>query len=113
MYPESRKYFDDAKKDLESAVYTGGESRNMVKARVKGVALMLKDKVNECEYDYIFVFGHGMTNRYIYYHLTGDVLDHDMKNGEVISVTDKKRVFLPKTFVPKGFMVNISEYIND
>lgn len=113
MYPESRKYFDDAKKDLESAVYTGGESRNMVKARVKGVALMSKDKVSACEYDYIFVFGHGMTNRYIYYHLTGDVLDHDMKNGEVISVTDKKRVFLPKTFVPKGFMVNISEYIND
>ncbi len=113
MYPESKKYFDDAKKDLESAVYTGGESRNMVKARVKDVAVMLQNKVQEGEYDYILVFGHGMTNRYIYYHLTGDNLLEDMKNCEVLSVMDKKRVFLPKTFVPKGFMVDIDSYLDD
>lgn len=112
MYPESKKYFEDAKKDLDSAVYTGGESRNMVKARVKDVALMLQEEVLSNEYDYILVFGHGMTNRYIYYHLTGDNLKDDMKNCEVLSVSDKKSLFRPKAFVPKGFMVDISRYID-
>ncbi len=113
MYPESRKYFDAAKKDLESAVYTGGESRKMVKARVKEVALMLKEQVKSLDYDYILVFGHGMTNRYIYYWITGDDLNEDMKNGEVLSVSDKKSLFLPKTVVPKGFMIDIDSYLKE
>lgn len=113
MYPESKKYFEAAKKDLESAVYTGGESRNMVKARVKDAALMLSEQMRSNEYDYILVFGHGMTNRYIYYWLTGDDLGEDMKNCEVLSVNDKKRIFLPKAFVPKGFIVDIDSYLND
>lgn len=113
MYPESQKYFDAAKKNLESAVYTGGESRDMVKARVKDAAMMLGEKVNIGDYDYILVFGHGMTNRYIYYWLTGDILENDMKNCEVLSVTDKKSIFLPKTVVPKGFMVDIDSYLKE
>lgn len=111
MYPESKNYFEDAKKDLESAVYTGGESRNMVKARVKDVALMLQEQMSSNEYDYILVFGHGMTNRYIYYWLTGDELENDMKNCEVLSVSDKKSLFLPKAYVPKGFIVDINSYL--
>lgn len=111
MYPSSKKYFEDAKMDLESAVYTGGESRNMVKDRVRDVALRLKREALSGEYDYILVFGHGMTNRYIYYHITGKMPDYDMKNCEILSVSDRKSIFLPKTFVPKGFMVDIDSYL--
>ena len=109
MYPSSKKYFEDASKDIENAVYTGGESRNMVRQRVKNVSFKLeKEALN---YDYIFVFAHGMVNRYIYYWITGDNLKNDMKNCEVLSVSDKKSLFIPKSFVPKGFIVDIDKYI--
>lgn len=110
MHPSSKKYFEDAKKDLERAVYTGGESRNDVKDRVKGVALEIQKIASLNIYNYILVLAHGTVNHYIYYHLTGNYLDHNMKNCEVIS-SDGKTLFLPKAFVPKGFMVNISDYI--
>lgn len=113
MYPISKKYFEDAAKDLESAIYTNGESRNMVKKRVKDVSFKLKEETLKSDYDYIFVFAHGMVNRYIYYWLTGDNLQNDMKNCEVLSVSDKKSLFMPKTFVPKGFMVDIDSYIKN
>ena len=35
-----------------------------------------------------------------------------MKNCEVVSVMDRRSLFLPITFVPKGFMVDINDYIN-
>lgn len=113
MYPESKKYFDDAEKDFYNAVYTGGESRNQVKERVKNIAFEIKKIASTSEYDYILVFGHGTVNHYLNYHLTGEGIDHDMKNCEVYSVMDKKTLFIPVSFVPKGFMVDINEYIND
>lgn len=112
MYPESKKYFDDAEKDFYNAVYTGGESRNQVKERVKNIAFEIKKIASTSEYDYILVFGHGTVNHYLNYHLTGEGIDHDMKNCEVYSVMDKKTLFIPVSFVPKGFMVNIDDYIN-
>ncbi len=113
MYPESKKYFEDAKNDLDNAIYTGGESRNHVKDRVKNIALEIQKYYLSDKYDYILVFAHGTVNHYLYYWLTGEYIDHDMKNCEVFSVMDKRGLFMPKTFVPKGFMVNIDEYIND
>ena len=113
MYPESKKYFEDAANDLESAVYTGGESRNMVRDRVKDVAKRFEEDILKNDYDYIFVFSHGMVNRYIYYWLVGENLQNDMKNCEVLSVSDRKSLFIPKTFVPKGFMVDIDKYIGN
>lgn len=113
MYPESKKYFEEAEKDLENAVYIGGESRNQVKARVRNIALEIQRLATTNKYDYILVFGHGTVNHYIYYHLTGEYIGHDMMNCEVVSVTDKKSLFVPVAFVPKGFMVDIDEYIND
>ena len=111
MYPESKKYFEIATVNLEQATYTGGESREQVKDRVKDISLKIQNLVDLNKYDYILVFGHGMTNKYIYYWLTGKLMDHDMKNGEIISVYDQRTIFVPKTFVPKGFMVNISDYL--
>ena len=108
MYPFSKKYFEEAKNDLENAVYTGGESRNDVKKRVKNIALEIKKLA--LEYDYVLVFAHGTVNHYIYYWLTGEYMDHDMKNCEVFSVNDKKSLFVPIAFVPKGFMVDIDSY---
>lgn len=113
MHPESKKYFEMAKENLEKATYTGGESREQVKARVKDISLKIQTLVNLNEYDYILVFGHGMTNKYIYYWLTGNLLDHDIKNGEIISVYEGKTIFLPKTTIPKGFMVDIDSYIKE
>lgn len=113
MYPESKKYFEDAEKNLESAVYTDGESRCQVKDRVKNVALEIQRLSLLNKYDYILVFGHGTVNHYIYYHLTNEYIDHDMINCEVFSVTDKKSLFKPITMIPKGFMVDINKYIYD
>lgn len=111
LYPESEKYFEAAKEDLESAVYTGGESRLDVKKRVKNIALEIQKEALSDKYDYILVFGHGMVNRYIYYHLTGQYIGYDMRNCEVIDVKGKRSAFLPKAFVPKGFKVDINSYI--
>lgn len=113
MYPESKKYFEDAKKDLDNAIYTGGESRNQVKARVKSIALDIQRLALSDKYDYILIFGHGTVNHYLYYWLTGEYIGHDMMNCEVFSVSDKKSLFVPIVFVPKGFMVDINEYINE
>ena len=110
MYPESKKYFEDAEKDFDNAVYTGGESRNQVKARVKNIALEIKKIASSLKYDYILVFAHGTVNHYLNYHLTGEGIDHDMKNCEVYSVFDNKTLFVPIAFVPKGFLVNIEDY---
>ena len=112
MYPESKKYFEDAKKDLDNAVYTGGESRNDVKARVRNISLEIQRLALANKYDYILVFAHGTVNHYIYYHLTGEYIGYNMKNCEVVSVMDRRSLFLPITFVPKGFMVDINDYIN-
>lgn len=110
MYPESKKYFEDAEKDLDSAVYTGGESRNDVKKRVRNIALAIQKLATSKKYDYILVFGHGTVNQYLNYHLTGEIIDHDMKNCEVYSVFDKQSLFVPIAFVPKGFKINIADY---
>ena len=113
MYPESKKYFEDAEKDLENAVYTGGESRNQVKERVKDIALKIQDISLSNKYDYILVFAHGTVNHYIYYWLTGEYIGYNMKNCEVVSVTDKESLFVPFAFVPKGFMINVQDYIDN
>ena len=113
MYPESKKYFEEAEKDLDNAVYTGGESRNQVKARVKNIALEIQKLSLSGQYDYILIFGHGTVNHYLYYWLTGEYIGYDMMNCEVFSVSDKKSLFVPIAFVPKGFMVDIDEYITD
>ena len=113
MYPESKKYFEDVEKDLENAVYTGGESRNQVKERVKDIALKIQDISLSNKYDYILVFAHGTVNHYIYYWLTGEYIGYNMKNCEVVSVTDKESLFVPFAFVPKGFMINVQDYIDN
>ena len=112
MHPESKKYFEDAKKDLDNAVYTDGESRNQVKARVKNIALEIQRLALSDKYDYILIFGHGTVNHYLYYWLTGEYIGHDMMNCEVFSVSDKKSLFVPIVFVPKGFVVDIDSYKN-
>lgn len=112
MYPESKKYFEDAEKDLDNAVYTGGESRNQVKARVKDIALEIQRLALSDKYDYILIFGHGTVNHYLYYWLTGEYIGHDMMNCEVFSVSDKKSLFVPEVFVPKCFVVDIDSYKN-
>lgn len=111
MHPESEKYFIDAKKDLDNAVYTKGESRNDVKKRVKNIALEIKNIALSNEYDYIFVFAHGTVNQFLNYWLNGNIINHDMKNCEVFDVNKNKTVFIPKTTFPKGMMINIDEYV--
>lgn len=113
LHPESKQYYLDAEKDYDNAVYIGGESRNELKARVRGVASDISSLALSNKYDYVLVFAHGMVNKYIYYWMTGDYSDHYMQNCEVLSVSDRKTLFVPKTLVPKGFMVDIADYSSD
>ena len=83
------------------------------KERVKDIALKIQDISLSNKYDYILVFAHGTVNHYIYYWLTGEYIGYNMKNCEVVSVTDKESLFVPFAFVPKGFMINVQDYIDN
>ena len=55
-------------------------------------------------------------NKWIYYWVNDEQeLNHDMKNCEVIRANGRNRgkpLFIPQTFVPKGYMIDINEYIH-
>lgn len=106
LYPESKKFYEDLEKDFYNTVYPNGESRNELKARAKKIALRIKN----LDYDYILIFGHGMINENIYYYLTEETLDHHMKNGEIVSVYDKRSIFVPKAYAPEGYMIDTVLY---
>ena len=107
-------FYKEKKKNPDSTRYIGGESNYDVRDRVKNICDKIIEISNSNKYDNIFIFAHGEVNRWIYYHINNKLLDEAQKNCEVILANGKnagKSVFLPKSFVPKGYMINVNEYI--
>lgn len=113
LYPETGKDFYLLKKIFPNSThYLYGESEKDVKFRVYNISNYIMEK--STEYDNVLVFGHGTVNKWIYYWINNKKLDHSMKNCEVIKangIDTGKTLFVPKTFVPKGYMIDINEYV--
>ena len=115
LYPVSGKDFYMAKHFFSNATcYIDGESQRKVKYRVYNISNYIMEK--SLEYDNVFVVAHGTVNKWIYYWINDEQeLNHDMKNCEVIRANGRNRgkpLFIPQTFVPKGYMIDINEYIH-
>jgi broad specificity phosphatase PhoE len=112
MYPEAKKVLDSLKKDPLGTTYLGGESQYYVRDRVKNISLKIKKISNSSEYNNILIFGHGTANRWISYWITGKYIDHTLKNGEIIRINGNnyETVFIPNSFVPLGYMVDIKKH---
>lgn len=112
-YPDAIKYYRQMKKDPFTATPIGGESFNSVINRVRDISYDIYDTVVSGEYDNVFIFGHGTVNRFVYYNITGiDNFPYQhnceviMGNGDNIGTS----VFMPKTFVPRGYKINLDDY---
>lgn len=91
--------------------YIGGESEYDVRDRVVDISskILWFSQI----YDNVFVVAHGSVNKWIFYNINGYFYDYQ-RNCEVIKVNGEYRgtsVFVPKAWAPKGYMVNIDDYI--
>ena len=112
LYPEAEEVLNKLHEDPLGTVYLNGESQYNVRDRVKNIALEIKKISESNEYENIIVFGHGTVNRWLSYWITGKYIDHVLKNGEIIKISnnDYETVFLPNAFVPLGYMVDIEKH---
>lgn len=112
MYPEASLVYEGLKKDFFGTRYLQGESQLDVKERTKEIALRIKEISESNKYSNILIFGHGTANRWICYWITGNYIDHPLKNGEIIMIKNNlyETVFIPKTLVPLGYMVDIDKH---
>jgi len=110
IYPNT-SFYEDFKKDPINTSYIEGESNANVRDRVKDISNKIIEYSNK--YDNVFVFAHGVVNKWIYYWINnGDVISIQ-KNCEVIMGNGNnkgKSMFLPVSFVPKGYLINIEDY---
>lgn len=118
LYPDAEEVLNKLHEDPLGTVYLNGESQYNVRDRVKNIGLEIKKISESNEYENIIVFGHGTVNRWLSYWITGKYIDHVLKNGEIIKISnnDYETVFLPNAFVPLGYMVDIEkhkELVND
>jgi broad specificity phosphatase PhoE len=112
LYPEAQEVLNALHDDPLGVRYLNGESQYDVRDRVKNIALEIKKISDSSEYKNILIFGHGTVNRWLCYWITGKFIDHTLKNGEIVKIRDNnyETVFLPNTFVPLGYMVDIEEH---
>ncbi len=112
-HPEVIKFYIDFEKDPYNTKYIGGESKFEVRDRVKDISSKIIKLSDSNIYDNIFIFGHGEVNKWIYYHINKELLNYTQKNCEVVvgnGINRGKVIFTPKSFVPKGYYVNIDDY---
>ena len=112
-YPEAIEYYQQMKNNPFKATPIGGESFHDVIDRVKDISFDIYENAISNEYANVFIFGHGTVNRFIYYNITGvDNFPYQhnceviMGNGEDIG----RSVFMPKTFVPRGYKIIFDDY---
>ena len=112
LYPEVKEIDKKFLTDPLNTKYLNGESQNDVKNRVKDIALEIKKISEENTYSNIIIFGHGTANRWLAYWITGKFIEYPPKNGEIIKLTkdDYETVFIPETFVPLGYTVDIDKH---
>ncbi len=111
-HPEAKDVLNNIKIDPLNTRYLNGESQIDVRNRTKDVAMEIKNISDSGEYDNILIFGHGTTNHWLCYWLTGIDLNRPFRNCEIFKITDKEctSVFEPKTVVPKGYLVDIDNH---
>lgn len=107
------EFYNNMEKDPFNTRYIDGESEYDVRERTKDISKSIVDISLSNKYDNIFVVAHGTVNKWLFYWINDYYFDYIEKNCEVIMANGKERgktVFTPKTFVPKGFMVDIEKY---
>ena len=110
---EAEKFYKDFDKDPYTTKFIGGESYADVKKRTENIVKEILDISNKNIYKNIFIFAHGEVNRWIYHNINNELYDIKQKNGEIIIANGNsagKTVFIPKAFVPKGYVINIEDY---
>lgn len=112
MYPESSLVYEELKNDFFGTKYLQGESQLDVKERTKEIANRIKKISESNQYSNILIFGHGTVNRWLSFWITGKFIDYAPKNGEIILIKNNtyESVFIPKTLVPLGYMVDIDKH---
>lgn len=100
--------------------FIGGEGQQDVRRRVHHFSKKLDKMASEMEganlkYDYICVVSHNFVNQWIYYWLNDkkELNIKGVKNCEVIIGNGEdagKSLFIPETFVPKGYFVDLEKY---
>lgn len=112
--PEAINFYDEFIKDPINTKYIGGESKMDVKNRTVDISKRIKSICENNEYDNIFIIAHGEVNKWIYYNINDELLNHTFKNCEVVKGNGLNKgevLFIPKTIVPLGYMININDYI--
>lgn len=106
-------FFDNLEKKPFETSYIDGESGYDVRDRVFDISSKIVDLSKM--YDNIFVFAHGTVNKWIFYNINKYFYDYQ-KNCEVIKANGDDKglsIFVPKAWAPKGYMVNIDDYISE
>lgn len=106
----AEEFYKNFEIDRFNTRYINGESEKDVRERVKDISLKILDESKKDNYENIIIMAHGTVNKNVYYWLTGDEVKNVQQNCEVIFVNEKRSVFIPKTYVPKGYIVNIEDY---
>lgn len=110
----AEKFYKEFEKNPYETKYIGGESYYDVRDRVKNISNKILSISKSNIYDNIFIVAHGEVNRWIYYNINNKLYDIKQKNCEVLLISDEnvKSVFVPNTFVPKGYIINVDDYKN-
>ena len=111
-YPEAKEVLDKLNDDPDNTRYLNGESQIDVKNRLQNISKEIKNISESNKYANIIIFAHGTVNKWLIYLLTGKNLDHTLKNGEIIKISNDvvESVFLPNAYVPLGYRVDIEKY---
>ena len=111
-YPELASIYVGDMKRIDIAPYIGGERETDVRARIFDFVSDLNTVMDS--YDNIIIFAHGIVNEWIYYWLNDrKKVNFHQKNCEVLKgngIDSGKSLFVPKAFVPVGFMIDIDKY---
>lgn len=105
----------------ETVSYCNGESTNDVKRRIRAFSRGLKKLIREGQYDDIVIVSHNTIIGQLYNLLTGEPLKYKTNTGSVIELHGseplpkdeneaRKRIFTPQTMVPKGYMVDYTQF---
>lgn len=103
-------FYEKFEKDPLGTPFIDGESEYDVRNRVLDISSKIVD-LSEI-YDNIFVFAHGTVNKWIFYNINNYFYEYQ-KTCEVIRANDPDKgtsVFVPKTWAPKGYMIDIEKY---
>jgi len=103
--------------------YCNGENISDVIRRIRHFSSQLKQLIENGEYDDIVIISHNTVIGQLYKLLTGEKLRHKTYTGSIIELDGfdplpkdateaQKRIFTPETMVPKGYMVDYTEFDN-